>query len=57
MWLESQVQPGSLLDITVTPPNGLVPPLAAQVEVLRCTPLEDGEGSFAVACQIRELLA
>ncbi len=54
--IDHAVATGSLLQIEVKPMNDLTPPMQAEVQVLRCTPVEDGDGSFAVACQINRIL-
>jgi hypothetical protein len=56
MWLDQAVSEGSELAITVEPGTDLTPPLDARVRVLRCTRLAEGEGSFAVACRIEQVL-
>ncbi|MGB5201099.1 MAG: PilZ domain-containing protein [Sedimenticolaceae bacterium] len=55
IWIEREIAPGSALKIEVIPCNDTTPPLLAEVEVLRCTAVDDG-GSFAVACQIHRVL-
>ena len=56
MWMERELTPGTSLQIEVKPVNDITPPMVAEVEVLRCTPVGVAEGSFAVACQIRRVL-
>jgi len=56
MWFEGEVAPGTELDIEVTPPSTLTPPMHARMLVRRCTPVEGVEGQFAVACMMEELL-
>ena len=55
IWIEREIEPGTPLKIEVIPCNDITPPLLAEVEVLRCTPVDEG-GSFAVACQIHRVL-
>lgn len=56
MWLDQQLQPGSAVRIEIMPVNEITPPMQAELEVLRCTPLPEADGSFAVACEIRRIL-
>lgn len=56
IWLDQAMAQGSVFDITVEPGIDLTPPLDARVKVTRCTQLAEGEGSFAIACQIQQLL-
>jgi hypothetical protein len=56
MWLDQQLQPGAAVRIEIKPVNEITPPMQAELEVLRCTPLPEAEGSFAVACEIRRIL-
>jgi hypothetical protein len=56
LWVDQEVEAGSQLSIVVTPSNAITPPLHAKVEVIRCFPLEEEEGTFAAACTILELL-
>ena len=56
MWIEGEVEPGTLLDIEVTPVNAITPSMKARMKVLRCTPVDGAEGQFAVACMMEELL-
>lgn len=46
---ETQLSPGQLLDVVLTPSNQLTPPLVAGVEVVRCTAEQD---HYLVACRI-----
>jgi hypothetical protein len=57
IWLDQQMQQGHIFDITVEPGTDLTPPLDARVKVTRCTRLAEGEGSFAIACQIEQVMA
>ena len=56
MWLDHEISPQSTLLLEIKPVNDITPPMQAEVEVLRCTPVDGGEGSFAVACQISRVL-
>ena len=56
MWIDHQIEPDSKLMLEVKPVSDITPPMKAEVRVLRCTPVEGGEGSFAVACQINRVL-
>ncbi len=56
LWIDQQVEPGNQLSIAITPENDITPSLHAQVEVIRCIPLEDEESSFAAACTIVQVL-
>ena len=56
MWIEGEVAPGQVLTIEVSPPTPLTPAMRAEMQVLRCTPVEGADGQFAVACQMQRLL-
>lgn len=56
MWIDHQIMPEAKLMLEVKPINDITPPMTAEVRVLRCSPVEGGEGSFAVACQIQRVL-
>lgn len=56
MWIDHQIAPDTVLQIDIKPISEITPPMAAEVRVLRCTPLAEGEGSFAVACEIARVL-
>lgn len=56
MWVEQALEPGARLQIEIRPVNQITPPMSAEVQVLRCHPVAEGEGSFAVACQIERVL-
>ena len=56
MWLDHEIAPQSTLMLEIKPANDITPPMQAEVQVLRCTPVEGGEGSFAAACQISRVL-
>ncbi len=55
-WIDRDVAPGAPLRMHVKPVNDITPPMTADVQVLRCSPVGDSRGSFAVACQIRRIL-
>jgi hypothetical protein len=56
MWIDRNVAPESSLNIEIKPVNDITPPMVAELKVLRCTPVGETEGSFAVACQISRIL-
>ena len=56
MWLDRAIEPNATLMLEIKPINDITPPMQAEVQVLRCTPVEGGEGSFAIACQISRVL-
>ena len=51
MWLQETVSADDVLDIKVSPVKDITPPLAAEVRVIRCSPIEGVRGTFAVACE------
>jgi hypothetical protein len=57
LWVDQAVEAGSELSIMVMPGKNITPPLHAKLEVIRCFPLEEEEGTYAAACSILELLA
>jgi len=57
MWFDARMSPGTCLDIEVVPPSSITPPMHARMKVLRCTPVQEADGQFAVACKMEELLA
>lgn len=56
MWSDHNILPDSQMLLEIKPVNDITPPMKAEVRVLRCMPVEGGEGSFAVACQINRVL-
>ena len=56
MCIDRAVADGSMLQIEIKPVSDITPPMQAEVHVLRCTPVEEGEGDYAVACQISRIL-
>lgn len=56
IWLDQQLDPGAAVRIEIKPVNEITPPMQAELEVLRCIPLPESDGSFAVACEIRRIL-
>jgi len=56
MWVDGQVEPGTVLSIEVAPPNSITPPMKAEMRVLRCTPVDGADGQFAVACAMERIL-
>ncbi|MCW8906597.1 MAG: PilZ domain-containing protein [Sedimenticola sp.] len=51
-----EVLPGATLNLAIQPVKAITPPLHAVVTVIRCTPAEDAEGGFAVACGVERML-
>ena len=56
LWIEQDVAPGAELKIEIKPVNDITPPMKAELKVLRCTPVDEATGSFAVACEISRIL-
>ena len=56
MWIDRALAPGAEVDIVITPYSPITPPLTARLEAIRCHEIPDGEGTFAVACRILEIL-
>jgi hypothetical protein len=56
MFIDHEIEAGSEMQIEIKPVNDITPPMVADVRVLRCSPAEDREGEFSVACQISRLL-
>ena len=56
LWLDHDLEADARLLIEIKPISDITPPMKAEVRVLRCMPVEGGEGSFAVACQINRVL-
>mgnify|MGYP001548856649 FL=1 len=56
MWIERELDPGAELLIEISPISDITPPMCAAVRVKRCSAVEGGEGSFAVACMIERVL-
>jgi hypothetical protein len=56
MWIDHDIAPGAPLRMQLKPVSDITPPMTADVEVLRCTPVDGADGGFAVACQIRRIL-
>lgn len=56
MWLDREIESNATLMLEIKPVNDITPPMTAEVQVLRCTPVDGGQGSFAVACQISRVL-
>ena len=56
MSMEHQLGAGEELKIEIKPANDITPPMVAEVQVVRCTPENDQQGRYAVACQITRLL-
>lgn len=56
LWLDRALEEDSVFEITVAPSTPITPPLTARVKVVRCTEVPHGEGSYAVACAIDEVL-
>lgn len=56
MWVERALNPGDELTIEVKPIKDITPPMRASVRVLRCSPVDESSGGFAVACVIERVL-
>lgn len=56
IWVERALDPGAELTIEAKPINDITPPMRAAVRVLRCSPVDESSGSFAVACIIDRIL-
>lgn len=56
VWIDRHIEPGEVLQMEIKPISDITPPMVAEVNVLRSTPVGETDGSFAVACQIRRLL-
>lgn len=57
LWIERDVEPGSVLRIDVLPVKDITPPMTVEVKVVRCTPVEGADGNFAVACQMEKIVS
>ncbi|PLY14389.1 MAG: PilZ domain-containing protein [Sedimenticola sp.] len=58
IWTDEPVEAGSRLSIVVVPGKNITPPLHAELEVVRCAPLEmDTDPTFSIACTISKLFA
>jgi len=56
LWIERAVEPDAVLHIEIKPVNDITPPMRAEVRVLRCSAVEEAQGSFAVACAINRVM-
>jgi hypothetical protein len=56
LWIDREISSDEGLHIEIKPANDITPPMVAEVKVLRCTPVDGGEGSYAIACQISRVL-
>lgn len=57
LWTDSEIQPGSKLNVEIVPVKDITPPLRVVVEVVRSTPLaESDEASYSIACNMLEML-
>ncbi len=57
LWTDSEIQPGSKLNVGIVPVKGVTPPLRVVVEVVRSTPLaESDEASYSIACNMLGML-
>lgn len=56
LWLDHAVVADAEFEITVAPSTPITPPLTALVQVVRCTAVPESEGSYSVACAIKEIL-
>lgn len=51
-----EVLPGTMLNLAIQPVKAITPPLYAVVTVIRCSPAEDADGGYSVACGIEKML-
>ncbi len=56
IWIEQELVADTALKIEIKPVNDITAPLYAELRVVRCTPVAEAAGSFAVACKIRRIL-
>jgi hypothetical protein len=56
IWLDRVVDAGAELTIEIKPINDITPPMLAEMRVVRCSPVVEAAGSFAVACAINRVL-
>lgn len=56
VWIDRDIVPGETLQMEIKPVNDITPPMIAEVQVLRSTPVGGVDGSFAVACRISRVL-
>ena len=57
LWTDSEIQSGSKLNVEIVPVKDITPPLRVVVEVVRSTPLAEGDGtSYAIACNMIKML-
>jgi hypothetical protein len=56
IWVDREIAAGAMLKVEVRPICDTTPPMVAEVDVLRSSPLAGGAGSFALACRINRLL-
>jgi hypothetical protein len=56
MWIDHDIAADSVLRLQIKPISDTTPPMIAEVRVLRCVPIGETDGGFAVACQIQRIL-
>lgn len=56
LWIERSFQPDTELTIEIVPVRDITPPMRAVVHVLRCTPIDEAAGNYAVACAIERVV-
>lgn len=56
LWVEAKIPSGSIGNVSILPGKNITPPLSAEIEVIRCEPLEDNPNVYAAACSIKEIL-
>ena len=56
MWMDVECAKDAEMKIEIKPVNDITPPMVAEVKVIRCAPVDEQNGSFAVACEINRLL-
>ena len=47
--IDSRLDEGTVLEVSLTPANDITPPMQARIEVLRCTPSDDQRFDVAAA--------
>ena len=56
LWVNQQFDAGMRGTVSILPGKNITPPLSAEIEIVRCEPLEEDPTTFAAACQIKEIL-
>lgn len=55
MWVDTKIPSGSIGTVAILPGKNITPPLTAEIEVIRCDPLDHDPTVFSAACSIREI--